>query len=661
MSNKERIKELTDLLNGYAHEYYVLDRPSVDDFEYDRLLRELEDLENAEGFRMDNSPTQRVGGAPLDKFEPVVHEVRMESLRDAFDKGEIFDFDKRVRDALPGSEIAYAVEHKIDGLSVSLEYTNGIFTRGSTRGDGVTGEDVTQNLKTVKSIPLTLKEPIPFLEVRGEVFMPHDKFEKLNAMREVTDEPLFANPRNAAAGSLRQLDPSIAAERGLDIFVFNIQRIEGIEITSHVEGLCYLRRQGFKVILNDELFPTIDAAFERIQGIGAERGELSFDIDGAVVKVDSLTQREQLGSTAKYPRWAIAYKFPAERQKTKVKEIAVQVGRTGVLTPLAILEPVRVAGTTVSRATLHNADYIAEKDIMVGDTVVIQKAGDIIPEVVEVDTSMRTGAETPFTMPERCPECGALVVRVDGEAAHRCTGVDCPAQRLRNIIHFVSRQAMDIDGLGPSLIERMLDAGMIKTAADLYYINPAEVAEMDKMGKKSADNLMNALEGSKSNELYRVINALGIPLIGEKASKQLAKAFKSMDNLIAATVEQMTAIDEIGEKMALEIREFFDEPHNIEFIDRLKAAGVNMVDDGAENTDNRFLGMTFVLTGTLSKFKRAEASEIIEKFGGKTSSSVSKKTTYVLAGEEAGSKLDKANKLGVTVISEEDFERMIGD
>ncbi len=660
MNKEQRILELTGLLNRYSHEYYVLDAPSVSDFEYDRLLRELEELEKETGIVRPDSPTQRVGGAVLDKFEPVIHEVRMESLQDAFSREEVLDFDRRVSDALEGDDYEYVVEHKIDGLSVSLEYVDGVFTRGSTRGDGVTGEDVTQNLKTVKSIPLTLKDPIPFLEVRGEVFLSHDNFNKLNAQREAMEEPVFANPRNAAAGSLRQLDPKIAAERELDIFVFNIQRITGRDIPSHIEGLRYLRSQGFKVILNDSTFNSIDSAIERIEAIGEERGELPFDIDGAVVKVNSLAQREALGSTAKYPRWAIAYKFPAEQQKTIVKNILVQVGRTGVLTPLALLAPVRIAGTTVSRATLHNADYIREKDIRIGDTVVIQKAGDIIPEVVEVDKEMRNGSETVFEMPSHCPECGALVVREDGEAAHRCTGMDCPAQRLRHIIHFVSRTAMDIDGLGPSIIEQMLERGLIKNAADLYYITADNIADMDKMGKKSAENLMRALENSKSNELYRVINALGIRHIGEKASKLLAKRFYTMDALMSANIDEMTAIDEIGEKMAVEIKEFFSEPQNVEFVERLRNAGVNMKDDKTDEGDSRFTGMTFVLTGTLSKFKRAEASAIIEKLGGKASSSVSKKTTYVLAGAEAGSKLEKAEKLGVKVISEDEFEEMIG-
>lgn len=655
---KERIEYLTSQLNYHSKKYYVEDDPEISDFEYDKMMRELEELENENPqYLSPLSPTQRVGGAPLDKFESVVHEVPMQSLQDVFSEQEVYDFGKRVSDVVGNAE--YVVEHKIDGLSVSLEYENGKFVRGSTRGDGITGEDVTQNLKTVGSIPMQLSEDIPYLEVRGEVFISRDNFKKINELRESMEEPLFANPRNAAAGSLRQLDPKVAAQRKLDIFVFNIQRIEGKEIHSHIEGLRYLRNLGFKVILNDTVYPDIKAVYKRILEIGEERGDLSFDIDGAVIKVNDFSKREQLGTTSKFPKWAAAYKFPAERQKTVVEDILVQVGRTGVLTPLAVLTPVRIAGSTVSRATLHNEDYIKEKDIRIGDTVIIQKAGDIIPEVVEVIADERSGDEKEFKMPERCAECGALVVREEGEAAYRCTGMNCPAQRLRHIIHFVSRTAMDIDGLGPSIIEQMLDKKLIATAADLYYLEKDSIAEMDKMGEKSAENLLASLEHSKSNELYRLINALGIRHIGEKASKILAKKYKTLDKLMNADVEQLTAIDDIGAKMAEAVCEFFAEPQNIEFIDRLKNAGVNCEDNSAETEDMRFEGKVFVLTGTLSKYKRTEAAEIIEKLGGKTSSSVSKKTSYVLAGEEAGSKLEKAQKLGVTVISEEEFEEMI--
>ena len=659
MENAEkRIKELTELLNFHSKKYYVDDEPQISDFEYDKLLRELENLEKEyPQFASDVSPTKRVGGAVLSKFEPVVHDVRMESLQDAFDKNEIYDFDKRVSSVI--DNYSYVVEHKIDGLSVSLEYENGIFKRGSTRGDGNVGEDVTENLKTIKSIPMTLKDPIPYLEVRGEVFMSRKNFDELNKLREATEEPLFANPRNAAAGSLRQLDSKITASRNLDIFVFNIQQINGKEINNHLEGLTFLRNEGFKVIPNDKEFENIKSAYGRVLEIGEERGDLYFDIDGAVIKVNNFTQREQLGSTSKYPKWAIAYKFPAERQKTKIENITVQVGRTGVLTPLAFLTPVRIAGSLVSRATLHNMDYIEEKDIKIGDTVIIQKAGDIIPEVVEVIKEERDGSEKVFKMPEYCLECGALIVREDGEAAHRCTGTNCPAQRLRNIIHFVSKNAMDIDGLGPSIIEQMIDKKIIETAADLYFLKKEDIANMDKMGDKSADNLLNAIENSKVNPLYRLIYALGIRHIGEKAAKILAKEYKSLDALMNVKADDLTQINDIGLVMANSFTEYFTQQQNIDFINKLKEAGVNTIDVSNDETDQKFAGKTFVLTGTLEQFTRNEATDIIEKMGGKTSSSVSKNTDFVLAGKEAGSKLTKANSLGIKVITEEEFTDMI--
>lgn len=656
---KKRIDELTELLEYHSRKYYVEDNPEISDFEYDSLMVELEKLEKEyPQFASDISPTKSVGGAVLSKFDAVRHEVRMESLQDAFNEEEIKDFDKRVSSQI--SDYSYVVEHKIDGLSVSLEYVDGQFRRGSTRGDGDVGEDVSENLKTIKSIPMRLKDKIPFLEVRGEVFMSRDNFIKLNETREALEEPLFANPRNAAAGSLRQLDSKIAAKRNLDIFIFNIQKIDGVEFSNHLESLKFLREQGFKVIENNIEYNTIEDAYMRVLEIGEDRGELYFDIDGAVIKVNDFDDRKKLGSTSKYPKWAIAYKFPAEKQKTKIENILIQIGRTGVLTPLASLTPVRIAGSLVSRATLHNLDYIVEKDIKIGDTVVIQKAGDIIPEVVEVVFSERDGQEIEFKMPEKCPECGALVVREDGEAAHRCTGINCPAQRLRNIIHFVSRDAMDIDGLGPSIVEQMIERNMILNAADLYNLSLNSISEMDKMGEKSAQNLLNSLEKSKSNPLYRLIYGLGIRHIGEKAAKILAKKYKTMDALIGASTEDLTKIDDIGNVMAQSIAEFFSQEQNIELIDKLRQAGINMIDEEEETTDLRFDGMTFVLTGTLSEYSRKEASDIIEGFGGKTSSSVSKNTDYVLAGEEAGSKLDKANKLGITVITEEEFKNMIG-
>lgn len=655
---KAKIEELRKRLEYHSKKYYVDDSPEISDFEYDAMMNELKALEadNPQYFSP-LSPTQRVGGVALSKFEKVEHKVQMNSLQDAFSKEEIYDFDRRVKSVT--NDFSYVVEHKIDGLSVSLEYVNGEFVRGSTRGDGIIGEDVTQNLKTVNSIPLTLNEKLPFLEVRGEVFMSKNQFQKINAMREANDEPLFANPRNAAAGSLRQLDSKITAERGLDIFIFNIQQIEGKELKTHSESLNFLRSLGFKVIPNKDTFETIEQAYERVLAIGEERGTLSFDIDGAVIKVNEFDKRELLGKTSKFPKWAIAYKFPAEQQKTKVLDILIQVGRTGILTPLAQLEPVRIAGSTVSRATLHNQDYIDEKDILIGDTVIIRKAGDIIPEVVEVDTSERCGKEIRFKMPEKCPECGAQVIREEGEAAYRCTGMQCPAQKLRHIIHFVSKNAMDIDGLGASIAEQMLERKLISDAADLYFVNASDIAKMDKMGDKSAANLLAALEKSKKNELHRVINALGIRHVGEKNAKTLATAFKNIDNIIAAKYEELAELEDFGSIMAESVVTFFKQSQNIDFINKLKNAGVNMVENAVEPEDDRFSGYTFVLTGSLSKYTRNEASEIIESFGGKTSSSVSKKTTYVLAGEEAGSKLDKANALGVTVITEDEFEEMI--
>lgn len=656
---EKRIEDLTNELNHHNHKYYVEDSPEISDFEFDSMLVELEKLEEEyPQYKKSNSPTTRVGGEAVKGFAEVRHEIPMLSQQKAFSKEEILDFDKRVKAVVPDAE--YVVEQKIDGLSVSLEYIDGEFVRGSTRGDGITGEDVTQNLKTIRTIPLTLKDKIPYLEVRGEVFLSRDNFEKINAVLEASQQQLFANPRNAAAGSLRQLDPKIAAKRNLDIFVFNIQRIEGVPITTHIKGLEFLQRQGFKTILDKKSYSSIEDAYKRVEEIGEERGNLYFDIDGAVIKVNDLESREALGNTSKFPRWSIAYKYPAEKQTTVIRDIKVQVGRTGVLTPLAILDTVHIAGSNVSRATLHNLDFIREKDIRIGDTVVIQKAGDIIPAVVEVIKDKRSGDEIEFKMPEHCSECGAPIVREEGEAAYRCTGVNCPAQRLRNVIHFVSRNAMNIDGLGVSIIEQMIDRGLIETAADLYYVNPTDIADMDKMGEKSAQNLINALEKSKTNPLYRLINAFGIRHIGEKAAKILSAKYKTLDAFKSATVQELTEIPDIGMKMAESVTEFFAQNQTKEFIEKLEKAGVNCVDDSTDNVDdNRFEGKTFVLTGTLEKYTRSEAGKIIESYGGKTSSSVSKKTAYVLAGAEAGSKLDKANSLGVTVISEDEFEEMI--
>lgn len=656
---EKRISELTDELNYHNHKYYVEDSPEISDFEFDRLLVELEELEDKyPQFKKTDSPTARVGGEAVKGFAEVRHDVPMLSQQKAFSREEILDFDRRVKNAVPNAE--YVVEQKIDGLSVSLEYVDGVFTRGSTRGDGITGEDVTENLKTIRTIPLKLKEEIPFLEVRGEVFLSRSNFEKINDMLEATGQPLFANPRNAAAGSLRQLDPKIASKRKLDIFVFNIQQIQGAEVNTHIEGLEFLQKQGFKTILDKKAYASIEEAYKRVEEIGEERGNLYFDIDGAVIKVNNLAERELLGNTAKFPRWSIAYKYPAEKQTTVIRDIKVQVGRTGAVTPLAILDTVHIAGSNVSRATLHNLDYIREKDIRIGDTVIIEKAGDIIPAVVEVIKENRNGSETEFEMPSHCLECGADIVREEGESAYRCTGVNCPAQRLRNIIHFVSRNAMNIDGLGPSIIEQMLERKLIETAADLYYVKAEDIADMDKMGEKSAQNLIDALEKSKKNPLYRLINAFGIRHIGEKGAKILSARYKTLEKLMKASADELTQIPDIGEKMAVSITEFFAQKQTKEFINKLETAGVHCTDD-TENSivDKRFEAMTFVLTGTLEKYTRSEAGKIIENYGGKTSSSVSKKTTYVLAGSEAGSKLEKAHALGVAVISEAEFEEMI--
>ena len=655
---EKRINELRELIEYHSKKYYVDDSPEISDFEYDRMLRELENLEDANPqYISPLSPTQRVGGKALDKFESVTHTVVMESLQDAFSEDEIYDFDRKVREKI--HDYTYVVEHKIDGLSVSLEYVNGEFTRGSTRGDGVTGEDVTQNLKTIGSIPLKISESIPFLEVRGEVYIPKETFRKINEQREELEEPTFANARNAAAGSLRQLDPKIAAKRGMKIFVFNIQQIEGKEIKTHLEGLRYLRKLGFTTILNDDVFTDINSAFARVKEIGEDRGNLPFDIDGAVIKVNELSKRQELGSTAKFPRWAIAYKYPPEQKETKLLDILVQVGRTGALTPLAVLEPVWLAGTLVSRATLHNQDYIDEKDIKIEDTVIVQKAGDIIPEILSVKKDKRTGGEKSFKIPNKCPVCGGTVVREDGEAAYRCTSSVCPAQIKRNIIHFVSRDAMDIDGLGPAVITQLLDADLISSAADLYYLKAEQIEPLEKMGKKSAENLINAINNSKNNPLSKLLTALGIRFVGAKASKVIAKSLKNMDLVVSASKEQLMSIPDVGETMADSIISYFKEPHNVDFLKKLRNSGVNFEEPDEGAGDNRFEGMTFVLTGTLNDFTRDDASEIIEKLGGKTSSSVSKKTSYVLAGRDAGSKLDRAVSLGISVISEDEFKSMI--
>lgn len=643
----------------HSHRYYVLDNPEITDYEYDMLMRRLLafEAEHPELVSAD-SPSQKIGGTVLEGFEEVIHQVQMQSLQDAFNKEEIIEFNNRVVSDL-GYQPQYAVEHKIDGLSVSLEYRDSILVRASTRGDGFVGEDVTNNIKTIMSVPLRLNKDVPYLEVRGEVFMSKRTFAELNEKNELEGRPTFANPRNAAAGSLRQLDSSVAAQRNLDIFVFNIQQAEGISFDTHLEGLEFLREAGFKVISNETAFETIEDAYEEIIRIGDMRADLYYDIDGAVIKVNSLSDREKLGSTAKTPKWAIAYKYPAQKKKTKIKDIIVQVGRTGVLTPRAELEPVSLAGSTVSYATLHNLDNIRQKDIRIGDSVLVQKAGDIIPEVLSVVKEDRDGSETLFNMPDICPVCGAKVIREDGEAAYRCTGVDCSAQLERNLIHFVSRDAMDIEGMGPSVIAKLLDAKLIKSSADIYYLSADELKNLDKLGKKSADNLIKAIENSKKKDLPNLLFALGIRHIGLGAGKLIAKHFGDIDALFDANADDLTQIEDVGRIMADSVVSFFAQPHVRSLVDRFKAAGVNTKYLGGENQGNSLKGLTIVVTGTLPTLGRKEAAALIEANGGKVSGSVSKKTSYVLAGEAAGSKLTKANELGIPVIDEAQLFEMI--
>lgn len=652
---KKRAEELRETLNYHSYKYYVEDSPEIEDFEYDAMLRELENIEEKyPDLSAPDSPTRRVGGKADGQFEPVTHIVRMESLQDAFSEDELREFDNRVKSAVKNA--VYIVEPKIDGLSVSLEYENGVFKRGSTRGDGVTGEDVSANLCTVGSIPLKLKKDIPFIEVRGEVYMPHSAFEEITAKQELMGEKSFKNPRNAAAGSLRQKDPKITAKRKLDIFVFNIQQINGEELGGHKQSLDYIKSLGFKTIPSYKECKNIDEAIEEIRRIGAARGTLPFDIDGAVIKVDSFSQRQTLGSTAKFPKWAIAFKYPPEEKETELKDIEINVGRTGVLTPTAVLSPVLLAGTTVSRATLHNEDFIKEKGIRLGDTVIVRKAGDIIPEVLSV--SKHAENSVPFEMPKVCPSCGSPVYREEGEAALRCLNTDCPSQLLRNLIHFCSRDAMDIEGLGESVAELLVKNSLVKTPADIYELKAEQIENLDRMGKLSASNLIDAIKKSKENDVSKLIYALGIRHIGQKAAKLLAEHFGTLPEIMKKTADEIAAIDGFGGIMAKSIEDYFATPENRELIDRLMAQGLNMK-YLQEKKDLRFSGQTFVLTGTLSKYTRNEAAQIIESFGGKTSSSVSKKTSFVLAGEEAGSKLKKANDLGIKVISEDEFETMI--
>ena len=657
MDYRERIQELRELLNENGYRYYVLDAPTMSDREYDLLNRELEELEAAHPEEVTpDSPTQRIGGKLLQGFETYAHEVPLESLQDVFDQEEVGDFCHRMEETL-GADAVYSVEPKVDGLSVALEYRDGVFVRGATRGDGHVGEDVTENLRTIRSIPMTLPEKLPRLIVRGEVFMARSVFEEINAQRELEGKALMANPRNAAAGSLRQLDPKICAQRRLDIQVFNLQLAEGRSFESHSETLMYLASQRFRVIPHKTLSSRAQV-WEEISRINDERMDYPFDIDGAVVKVDRLSDREQLGSTAKFPKWAVAFKYPPEQKPAQVLDIVVQVGRTGVLTPKAVLTPVRLAGTTVTSATLHNQDYITEKDIRIGDTVVVQKAGEIIPEIVEVIREKRPEGTAPYTLPGACPVCGAPVVRDEDSAAVRCTGAECPAQLLRNLTHFASRDAMDIDGCGPAVLQQLVDSGLVRTAADLYALEAEQVAKLDRMGKKSAENLIGAIEKSRSNDLSRLIYGLGIRQVGEKAAKVLAMRFGTLDALMAATVEELTAVPDVGEITARCIVDYLSQPQALDLIRRLREAGVNF-QSTREVVDQRFAGMTFVLTGTLTRFDRKTAQSLIEERGGKAAGSVSKKTSYVVAGEAAGSKLRKAEELGIPVLTEDEFARML--
>ena len=653
-----KINELRELIEHHSILYYVQDSPEISDADFDMLMKELIALEEKyPEYITEDSPTQRIGGEALSKFDQVRHSVQMMSLSNAFSKQDLLDFDSRVRQMIPKPE--YVLEFKIDGLSVALTYEKGKFKVGATRGDGVVGEDVTKNLKTIKSIPMKLKEEVS-LVVRGEVYIPKEKFKELNLQQEENGLALFANPRNAAAGSLRQLDSNITAKRPLDIFIFNLQEIIDKDIYTHSEALEYLKALGLKVSPMRNVYSSMEAVWDEISVWHDKRHELDFEIDGIVIKVNDLAQRAMLGETAKAPRWAIAYKFPAERQLTQIEDIIVQVGRTGTITPTAILTPVRIAGSTVSRATLHNEDFIKAKDIKIKDWAYIQKAGDIIPEVYEVDKSKRTGLECEFKMPETCPECHTPTVRVEGEAALKCPNITCPAQIKRGIIHFVSKSAMDIDKLGEAIVIQLYEAGLIRDMADIYYLNPDEVLALPRMGLKSVSNLMKSIEESKTAGLDRLLIGLGIRYIGTKAAKTLAAVYSDIEQIKLASIEDLLQIDEIGEKMAQSIFEFFKVEENLNLIERLKLAGVSMsVDKKNSQQKPIFEGMKFVLTGTLETLKRDEAAVLIEERLGKTSSSVSKNTTAVIAGEEAGSKLDKAIALGVAVINEEVFKKLL--
>ena len=663
---KVEVKNLREKLEYYAKLYYDMDSPAISDYEYDMMMNKLKALEKQfPELITSDSLTQKVGGHVKEGFKQVTHEVPLQSLQDIFSFEELREFDERVRKVAEenNEELKYVVETKIDGLSSALKYEDGLLVQGATRGNGLIGEDVTDNLKTIKHIPKELKEKIN-ITVRGEVFIGTKEFEKMNEEREILDEPLFANARNAAAGSLRQLDSKITASRPLDIFIFNVQKYDEDTFdaeNSHFTELNKLSDLGFNVVPVRTLCSTIDEAIEAIKKIGEDREKLSFGIDGAVVKVDNLRLREILGTTYKVPKWAIAYKYPPEKKETKLLDIVCQVGRTGAITPTAILKPVKVAGSTISKTTLHNEDFIKEKGLMIGDTVVIQKQGDVIPEVVDVIKSKRTGKEKEFVMPKVCPVCGAPVVREEGEAVARCVGIECSAKILRNLAHFVSKEGMDIDGLGIKIIEQLVDKGLIKNIADIYTLTVDEVASLKKNGRKFAQNLIDAINVSKNNDLYKLITALGIRHIGTKSAKGLTKRYKSIDDIAKASFEELSMIEDVGSITAESIYEFFRQGQTIDLIKRLKEAGVNtkvLKNEDEGKYDERFAGKTFVLTGTLENYTRDQASEIIEKFGGKVSGSVSKKTNYVLAGEEAGSKLTKAQDLGIPIITEQQFNEM---
>ena len=653
---KKEIKELVDKLNYYAHLYYDEDNPQISDYEYDMMNNRLKALEreNPE-LILSNSPTQHVGGQAKSDFAKVTHEVPLQSLQDVFDFDSIYEFDKRVHES---GDTNYCVETKIDGLSCALKYEKGVLVQGATRGDGNVGEDVTPNVMTIKSIPHKLKEKIN-ITVRGEVFLSTADFEKLNEEREITGEKLFANARNAAAGSLRQLDSKVTASRPLDIYIFNVQKVEGKTFHSHFEELEFLAGLGFNVVPFRKLCRNVDEAIEAIKEIGEKRDQLSFGIDGAVIKVDDLELREKMGVTFKFPRWAVAYKYPPEQKETILKEINLEVGRTGVITPVAILEPVRLAGSTISKTTLHNEDFIKEKGLKIGDKVVIQKQGDVIPEVIAVNKDKRTGTEKDFSMPTTCPVCGAPAIREEGEAALRCTGIECPAKLLQNIYHFASKEGMNIEGLGIKIVEQLIDNNLISNIADIYDLNLEDIKQLKKDGTKFSQNLINSIENSKNSDLSNLICSFGIRHVGRKQAKILARKYQNLDNLMNASIEDLTQKDGIGEVIAQSIYNFFNDTQSLDLIERLKKAGVNTISLEETSEDNRFEGKRFVLTGSLQRYSREQAQDIIEKFGGKTSSSVSKKTDYLVAGEDAGSKLTKAQELGVTILSEADFLKML--